>query len=106
MLAAQLIFPVDKAEWISPIVIQSKKGTEDICVCVDYRSMNVACVHDSFPTPFSDEVLDQVAGNEEYSFTNGFYGYHQVRIVEEDEKKTTFTTESGDPLPIMLCLLG
>jgi hypothetical protein len=45
---------------------------------VDYRSLNVSCVHDPFPTPFSDEVLDQVAGNEAYSFTDGFSGYHQV----------------------------
>jgi hypothetical protein len=30
MLAAGMIFPVDKAEWISPIIIQTKKGMEDI----------------------------------------------------------------------------
>jgi hypothetical protein len=62
MLAARLIFPIEEVEWISPIVIHSKKGTEYIRVCLDYRSLNSACVHDPFPTPFSDEVLDQVAG--------------------------------------------
>jgi len=67
----------------------------DIRFCVDYKILNVACVHDPFLTPFSDEVLDQVARNEAYSFTNGFYGYRQVRITEEDKKKTTFTTEWG-----------
>jgi hypothetical protein len=30
MLATGLIFPMDKVEWISPILIQRKKGTEDI----------------------------------------------------------------------------
>jgi hypothetical protein len=73
MLAAGLIFPVDEAEWISPIVIQSKKGIDDIRVCVDYISLNSSCVHDPFPTPFSDEVLDQVVGNEAYSFIDGFF---------------------------------
>jgi hypothetical protein len=34
-------------------------------------------------------------GREAYSFTDGFFGYHQVRIAEEDKKKTTFTTEWG-----------
>jgi len=48
---------------------------------VDYIILNSACVHDPFPTPFSDEVLDQVVGKEAYSFTDGFPGYHQVRIV-------------------------
>jgi hypothetical protein len=50
-------------------------------------------VHDPFPTPFIDEVLEQVAGKESYSFTYGFSGYHQVRIVEEEKKNTTFITE-------------
>jgi hypothetical protein len=74
MLTAGLIFPIEEEEWVSPIVIQRKKGTEDIQVCVDYRSLNVACVHDPFLTPFSDEVLDQVVGKEAYSFTDGFSG--------------------------------
>ena len=60
MLAAGHIFPSEEAKWISPIVIHSKKGTKDIWVYVDYRSLNSACVHDPFPTPFSDELLDQV----------------------------------------------
>lgn len=39
--------------------------------------------------------MDNVGGNEAYSFTNGLSGYHQVGIVEECKKKTTFTTEWG-----------
>ena len=57
-------------------LIQSKKDTKDIRVCVDYRSFHSSCIHDPFPMPFSDEVLYQVAGNEAYSFTDGFSGYH------------------------------
>ena len=34
-----------------------------------------------------------MVGNEAYSFTNGFLGYHQVIIVKEDKKKETFTIE-------------
>jgi hypothetical protein len=45
MLASRLIFHVDEVEWISPIVIQIKKGTDDIRVCVDYISLNSGCVH-------------------------------------------------------------
>jgi hypothetical protein len=52
-------------------------------------------VYDPFPTPFTDEVLEQVAGKQEYSFTDGFSRYHQVRITEEDKKKTTFIIEWG-----------
>jgi hypothetical protein len=76
MLTAGLIFPVDKAEWIIPIVIQTKKGMDDIHVYVDYRIMKVTCVHDPFPTPFCDESLDQVVRNEAYSLIDGFFEYH------------------------------
>jgi len=52
-------------------------------------------VHNPFPTPFSDEVLNSVVGNEAYSFTDEFSSYHLVRITEEDKRKTTFTIEWG-----------
>jgi hypothetical protein len=95
MLIVLLIFPVDKAEWINPIMIQTNKGTYHIRVCVDYRSLNITCVHDPFPIAFSDEVLDKVTGTEAHSSRDGFSRYHQVQIVEEDKKNTIFTTEWG-----------
>jgi hypothetical protein len=39
--------------------------------------------------------IDQVAGKESYSFTNGFSWYHQFIISEEEKKKTKFITEWG-----------
>jgi hypothetical protein len=95
MLEAGLSFPVKEAEWVIPIVIQRKKVTKDIRVCVDYISLNSAYVHDPFPTLFIDEVLEKVSRKESYSFTDGFSGYHQVRIVEEEKNKTTFITKWG-----------
>jgi len=61
MLITRLIFPVDESRWIIPIFIQDKKDFEDIRVCVDYHILNNAYVYDPFPTPFNDEVLDNVA---------------------------------------------
>ncbi len=57
------------------------------------HSLHNICVHEPFPTPFTDEFLDNVARNESYSFIDGLLGYHQVRILEEDKNKTTFTIE-------------
>jgi hypothetical protein len=59
------------------------------------RKLNDACLHDPFPTPFTDEVLENVGGHEAYSFTDGFSGYHQIKIAQEDRYKTTFATEWG-----------
>ena len=52
-------------------------------------------MHDPLPTPFIDEVLENVGGKEMYSFTDGFSGYHQVRITLEDHHKMNFVTEWG-----------
>jgi hypothetical protein len=57
--------------------------------------MNDAFLHDPFPTPFTDEILENVGGQEAYSFTDGFSGYHQIKIALEDMYKTTFSTEWG-----------
>jgi hypothetical protein len=57
--------------------------------------INDACLHDPFPTPFTDEVLDNVGGQEVYSFTDGFSGYHHIWIAKEYHHKTTFATEWG-----------
>jgi len=49
-------------------------------------------MHDPFPTLFTGEVLDNVGGQEAHSFTDGFSGYHQIKIASKDRNKMTFTT--------------
>jgi hypothetical protein len=57
------------------------------------RNLNDACKHDPFPTPFMDEVLENIGGYEAYLFTDGFSGYHLIKIAQEDRYKTTFAIE-------------
>jgi hypothetical protein len=94
ILEAGIIEPVEESEWISPTVVQDKKIGE-IGICVDITKLNDACLHESFPTQFTDEVLDNVGGQEVYSFTDEFLGYHQIQIAKEDRHKTTFAIEWG-----------
>eukprot|EP00253_Pinus_taeda_P034249 PITA_34249 len=95
MLVVSIIEPVEESNWISSMVVQNKKQKDEIRICVDLRKLNDASVHDPFLTSFTDEVLDNVGGQEAYSFTDGFSGYHQIKIVSKDRSKTTFTTEWG-----------
>jgi hypothetical protein len=57
------------------MVVQDKK-TRGIRICMDLRKLNDTCLHDPFPTPFSDDVLENIGGKETYSFIYGFSGYH------------------------------
>lgn len=88
MLRVGLIFPMDKVELVSLIVISKKKYAIEIRVHVEYYSLNDTCVHYHFHIPFSDEVLDNVPGH-------GFFSYHQFKITEEDKNKTKFTKKWG-----------
>ena len=94
MLDTGIIEPVEESEWISPMVLQDKK-TGKVQICVDLKNLNDACLHDPFSIPFTDEVLEGVGGQEVYFFTDGFYGYQQIKIVKEDRRKTTFVTDWG-----------
>jgi hypothetical protein len=66
---------------------------------MDLQKLNDVFLHHMFPTPFIDEVLENVGGHESYSFTDGFSrydglsGYHHNNIAHEDRNKKTFVME-------------
>jgi hypothetical protein len=94
MLEAGIIEPVEECEWVSLMVVQENKQG-GIRICVDLRKLNDACLHDPFPTPFKDEVLENVGGQEPYSFTDGFSRYYQIKIAPKDRYKTNFSMKWG-----------
>ena len=78
------------------MVVQPKKhGLTKLRICVDFGELNKVTLTNPFPTPYADEILNEVAGHECYSFTEGFSGYNQVPVAKEDHKKTTFVCEFG-----------
>ena len=72
MIEVDFVVPVDELEWISPMVILDKKK-RGIQICVVIRNLNDACVHDPFPNPFTDDVLQNVGWCGAYSFIYGFF---------------------------------
>ncbi|MCO5603794.1 hypothetical protein L7F22_057946 [Adiantum nelumboides] len=94
LLNADFIYPIEDLEWVSLVVVTPKKNGK-WRVCVDYKSLNAATKRNHFPLPFQDEILNEVAGYERYTMCDGYSGYFQIRIAEEDQKKTTFVTPWG-----------
>jgi hypothetical protein len=89
LLHAGLIYPVPSMEWVSnPVSVDKKKGT--IHVCTDLWDLNKACPKDKFSMPFINQVLDESAGREIFSFMDGFSSYNQIEIHPEDQQKMTF----------------
>ena len=56
------------------VVLDKKMG--EVWIFVDLRKLNDACMHDPFLTPFTNEVLERVGGQEMYSFIDAFFSYH------------------------------
>ena len=85
---------MDNATWLTPIVVVPKKNGK-LRICVDFRKLNATTKKDLYAIPFKDSILDTVAGHEMYSFLDGYTGYHQIKIAPEDRFKTSFVTDWG-----------
>jgi hypothetical protein len=89
LLKECFIYPVPLTDWVSNIIpVNKKQGT--IRVCVDYHDINRAFPKDNYLTPFVDQIVDDCADSEIFSFMDGFSGYNQINILPSDQHKTTF----------------
>jgi hypothetical protein len=61
-------------------------------MCVDFRDLNKSSVKDNYPLPNMEFLLQQVTGSACMSMLDGFSGYNQVLVAEEDMPKMTFIT--------------
>ena len=75
LLNVGFIYTISDSQWVSPLVIVSKKGV-NWRVCVDYRDFNSIINKYHFPLPFIDQVLDNLFGKKYFSFLYGFNGYN------------------------------
>jgi hypothetical protein len=94
LLEAGFIRPVDYPSWLAnPVLV--KKANKSCRMCIDYTSLNKACVGDEYPLPRICQIVDSIASCELLSFLNAYSDYHQISLVIDDEEKTAFITSFG-----------
>jgi len=95
LLEANFISEAKYTTWLSNVVLV-KKSNGKWRMCVDYIDLNRACPKDAYPLANIDKLVDNSSGHKLLSFVDAYSSYNKIHMGEEDEKKTTVITESGN----------
>nr|GEY55272.1 putative reverse transcriptase domain-containing protein [Tanacetum cinerariifolium] len=77
------------------LVLFVKKKDGSFWMCIDYRKLNKLTVKNRYLLPRINDLFDQLQGSSVYSMIDMRFGYHQLRVREEDIPKTAFRTRYG-----------
>ena len=89
LLRCKFIRTARYVEWLANIVPVIKKNGS-LRVCIDFRDLNSATPKDEYSMPVAEMLIDSAAGHEYLSMLDGYSGYNQIFITEEDFPKTAF----------------
>jgi hypothetical protein len=91
LLEAGFIRPVDYPSWLANSVhVEKPDGSWHMCI--DYTSLNKACLKDEYPVPRICQIVDSTTTSELLSFMDAYSGYHQIIHATDDEEKISFIT--------------
>ncbi|GJW82660.1 putative reverse transcriptase domain-containing protein [Tanacetum coccineum] len=65
-------------------------------MCIDYRELNKLTIKNCYPLPRIDDLFNKLQGSHYFSKIDLRFGYHQLRVHEDDIPKTAFRTRYGN----------
>ena len=83
-----------ESAYASPVVIVRKK-CGSMRLCVDYRELNKKTLHDRYPLPRVQEMIDGLAGMKWFTTLDLGKAYHQGKMSPESQHKTAFILPMG-----------
>ncbi|XP_042032123.1 uncharacterized protein LOC121778759 [Salvia splendens] len=112
LLSLGIIYSILDSKWVSPVhMVPKKLGIQVVTneknelvptklvtgwrMCIDNLKLSDATRKDHFPLPFIDHMLERLACKKFFYFLDGYNGYFQIYVNQEDQKKTIFTCPFG-----------
>jgi hypothetical protein len=96
-IEAGIIEPIHEAtEWLHPIVVVPKKGTNDVRLCIDLHRLNKHVKRTENPQQTPWEVVRTIPeGTNHFAVFDALKGYHQIELDKESRALTSFMTPLG-----------
>jgi hypothetical protein len=69
------------------ILVPMRKKSGEIRLCVDFLNLNKCSIKENYPLPKMDHILQRVVGAHMISLLDGYSGYNQIVVCEEDKEK-------------------
>lgn len=91
---SSIIVPIRFFDWISNLVPVRKKACE-IRLFIDFQNLNKVCLKDNYPLPKMENILHRVVRDSRMYLLDGYSGYNQILVHENDHDKNSFTTPWG-----------
>src|SRR5215216_6540796 len=125
LLEVGIIYPIVYNRWVSPVHCVPKKGGITVVpndknelipqrivtsyrMVIDFRKLNKSTRKDHYPLPFIDQILERLSKHTHFCFLDGYSGFSQILVSQEDQEKTTFTFPFGTyayrRMPFGLCI--
>jgi hypothetical protein len=82
------------APWSTPWFFTGKKDG-GLRPLQDYRVVNSWTIWDVYPIPQIEQILEELEGKMIFTTLDIRWGYHNIRIREEDQWKAAFKTRYG-----------
>src|ERR1051325_3625909 len=89
LLQSKFIRTSRYVEWLANIVPIIKKNGK-LRVCIDFRDLNAATRKVEYVMPVAEMLVDSAGSFEYLSMLDGYAGYNQIFIEDDDVPKTVF----------------
>ena len=86
-----------KSPWSSNVVLCRKKKN-DLRMCVDYKQLNLRTKKYSSSLPRTEDILNALSGNKNFTILDMKSGYHQIEMHEPHKERTAFTEEKKEEI--------